>query len=251
MDFNAKKESSKKAVTPFVDTPTKIITIATGEWPPYIGKELANKGCLAKILIDIYESQGHKVKFFFMPWRRAYVDSKMGKYDATAYWFDSRDRRVDFIFPKNNISVEQSYFYYLKNKKIDWKDFSDLAGKKVILNHGYTYNDKFIDALKKYKIQTQIVSNEMQNFKMLTLDRGDFTIISEKTADVYLKKLDQNMRRNIVKDHKPAITSLGYLLISKLSGRGEKLAEVFNKGYEQVLSNNQYKDNYIKNCSAL
>src|SRR5210317_1240473 len=74
------------------------IRISTGDHYPYTSKKLPNKGCLLKIVTDIFESQNIEVEYKFFPWRISYNLAKKGEsIDASVYWYRSSEREKYFF----------------------------------------------------------------------------------------------------------------------------------------------------------
>lgn len=74
----------------------KLVRIASGEWPPFIGSDLPNYGFVGEIITQAFTKQGYQVEFQFLPWARAYAETQRGLYDATAIWMHSAEREIDF-----------------------------------------------------------------------------------------------------------------------------------------------------------
>ncbi|OIQ20453.1 MAG: hypothetical protein BM556_00495 [Bacteriovorax sp. MedPE-SWde] len=72
-------------LTSLSDASGKTLVIATGEWPPYISKTEEKYGCVGKLIVDSFKTQGITVQYTFFPWKRAYELAKAGQFDATAY----------------------------------------------------------------------------------------------------------------------------------------------------------------------
>jgi polar amino acid transport system substrate-binding protein len=228
-----------------------VINISTGEWPPYLSKNEKDYGCVGKVIVDSFAKEGVSVKFTFFPWKRAYQLAKSGQYDATAYWFDRPDRRKDFIFSDSNLSIEESFFFSRVEDSFDWKKFSDLKGKKIIVNRGYTYTKEFWESVQKYNLKILKSNNENQNFRLLTSKRGDITIIAGPIAKEYLKLSSREIRDSVVMHPRPAIITKGYLLFSRVGARKSNFKEAFDRGLMKVMSNKAYKQKYLKDCSKL
>jgi polar amino acid transport system substrate-binding protein len=60
-----------------------IVTLAVGEWPPYIDKKLPHHGDVIRLIARIFKSGKYKIKYEWLPWKRASTLVKSGKYDAT------------------------------------------------------------------------------------------------------------------------------------------------------------------------
>ncbi len=94
------------------------IYISSGEWPPFIGSDLPNYGFVGDIITRAFAEECYKVKFEFLPWARAYAETKRGKYDATAIWMHSAEREVDFFIACLLVKKNLSSFIVLKNRFI-------------------------------------------------------------------------------------------------------------------------------------
>lgn len=49
----------------------KHITLATTDWPPYVGKDLPDRGYLYQVVQQILQSKGYETEIQFMPWAQA------------------------------------------------------------------------------------------------------------------------------------------------------------------------------------
>jgi polar amino acid transport system substrate-binding protein len=230
--------------------PSKI-RIATGQWPPYLSAQLHNQGCVAQLIRDAFAVHHIEVKFVFMHWLKAYARAQSGVFDATAYWFDNPSRRKDFLYSKQHITLENSYFFYHKNAPIEFNDWHDLSGKTIIINKGFQYSVDFFDHIRNFDIRTFTINDEKLNFKMLYLKRGDLTILSEKTSVEFLKRLPPSVSRQIVKHSYPPLINLGYVLFSRNSVNPPYFKQAFDTGFKQIMENAHYRKQYLSQCSPL
>jgi hypothetical protein len=84
---------------------------------------------------------------------------------------------------------------------------------------------------------------------MLLGERANFTILQEKTAKNYLAEFPAQEADKITRSSNPAIEVKSFMLISRAIDGGEKIATAFDNGFDQVMSNQDYRDNYILNCT--
>lgn len=85
------------------------ITISVGEWPPYISQNQKHNGVVSHLIRDIFSDMDIDVSFEFLPWSRAYSETKQGRFEATAIWMDKAERKVDFIY-SDSVLIEQFVF---------------------------------------------------------------------------------------------------------------------------------------------
>lgn len=247
----------KKELTPTPDQ-TNVITekeiknvikVATGEWHPYTTEKREDKGCLLKMVADAFATEGIKIEPTFMPWKVAYKRTKAGLYHASVYWYDSKERREDFLLSDQNVSVEYSHFFYNKNKPLRWSDWKDLKDKTIIINEGFTYSDDFFDLTKKHNVNLYKVFKREQNLKMILKNRADATIFELKSGLKEIENAGAEAQASIVPHKKPVFATKGYVLFSKNNPESKKYLEIFNRGIKKLFSDPKYAQNYRKNCT--
>ena len=220
----------------------KIVTVATGAYPPYTGKVISpEKTCALYILDTSLKSQGFEMQYHFMPWKRAYKSAKDGKFTLTAYWLDTEERRNDFIFSKNIVATEDYYFVHSKENPLHWKEFSDLTGKRIVINRGWTYTKEFYDNAKKHNVLLREVNQQTQNLRMVLLKRADATILTKPGFQSYLDKLKPSERKGLILVPKLVTRNTGHILFSKNIKNGNEIRDAFDKGYEKMKNDTLFK----------
>jgi len=84
----------------------EIITISALEYSPWTGKDLKFNGFVNHVIAEAFQRKGYSVKFTYLPWKRAVIKTKNGKYSALSYVYFSKDRAKEFYL-SNPISVEK------------------------------------------------------------------------------------------------------------------------------------------------
>ena len=227
---------------------TNVVHVATGKWPPYTGRDLPNNGCVNKLITDIFAQEGFEVRYTYMPWRRGYLETQKGNFDATSYWYDSAERRYDFLLPDEPMTIERSFFYFPKSKPFHWEDFSALKERIIVVNNGFTYSEEFDQALIDYNVPQITATHIEQNFQLLLAGRADLTVIAERPGEELLKLLPKEKQAFFGRSDKPAIMYRGYLLINR---ENKHLVHAYNRGFLNLKANREYIQNYEKTCSYL
>ncbi|WP_434939598.1 substrate-binding periplasmic protein [Shewanella sp. HL-SH8] len=107
--------SSQLAAAAVVD---KVITITTQEWAPYqieVGQK--NDGYAIKALDCVMDKLQQPYKVIFLPWGRAQLEVKQGKYDGF-FSASHNNERDGFAVLSNTFIAQQWNFYLLKNTAI-------------------------------------------------------------------------------------------------------------------------------------
>lgn len=87
------------------------IRITTGQWPPYLDKERPDGGFLAQIIREAFASEDIRVEFSFFPWSRALALVKSRKYQASAVWSCTAERRREFIYSAPILPYQYVFYH--------------------------------------------------------------------------------------------------------------------------------------------
>lgn len=154
--------------------------IASLNWPPYSGPELAHQGSSIKILKELLKKNNITLIVEFLPWQRAkYLVQTDPEYLA--------------IFPA---WPEDVFDNALLSPAIDWSEIGILKRTQQALNFDsidelfknhaigvvstYIYPKVFEDAIKKYPNQIEHAPNEFSLLMKLSSDRSSAAITDPK-----------------------------------------------------------------------
>ncbi len=222
---------------------TDPINFTTGEWGKLLGKDLKDKGCLAKTLKESYGSIHKNIELTFMVWSGAFERAKAGRHDGSIYWYKTDERLKHFIYPKNHIRTDSLYFYYKRSKLMNLKSWRDLIGKRVVINESYYYPKQFIEYAKENNIELIKLSTEEQMVNFTNLDRADVFISAEKV----ISSLD------LIHFKKSSIAPLklcGYVIFPVLKKLSQKHANDFDKGFYKFMRTSK-GEQLAKSCPGL
>lgn len=227
----------------------RVLHIATGEWSPYVSEQLPGYGCLASMISEALALEGYEVQYYFMPWKRGYMHAKEGTYDATAYWYRNKQREEDFLLSRNHFTLEKVALYYRSDLGFSADNYADFVNRSVVLVSGYTYPEELWQAINLNNITVVETRSELQNFEMLMMERADFTVMSERVADEFLENFSVEDREKITKSKKLHGILRGHLLVSREIEDGDAVRDAFDRGFEKLMSDAEYKFDYLNNCS--
>ncbi len=221
------------------------INIATGEWPPFISKQVKHNGVFAHIITQAFAQQGINVKYHYYPWKRAIYEAREGNDDGTGPWRKRGDLNDDFLFSDTFLETGH-VFFHLKSFNFNWQNYDDLAGIHMAGSGGYYYNQKLDDALKVGSFKMTRVTKEMQGVEMLLLGRVDlfpmnldsgYQVLRANLPPEQLKLITHHPKSLTPEDERPL-----YLLLSKRHPKSRSRIESFNQGLKKLKANGQYQE---------
>ncbi|MFC7421346.1 substrate-binding periplasmic protein [Iodobacter arcticus] len=216
------------------------VRIASGEFQPYLSKSLQNEGFISKIIRAAFKQENVMVSIAYYPWKRSYNMVKKGEADLTPYWVKTPEREQLFIL-SDPIDVVQYGFFHLKENKITQLDFSHLNKYKVGVSLGYSYGLAFDTARKKQQFICDEAPSDEINIRKLIAKRIDL-FTADKTLGKYIisTTLPPKEAEKITFFPKNFAEEPVYLLISKKTPNGAKIADIFNKGLKKIKQNGEY-----------
>lgn len=163
--------------------PLKPLLLATGEWSPYSGEGLPEKGVASAVVSAVFQQMGYQPQFRFLPWARtervAYEDeSDKGVRGAFPY-LKTPERAERFYFSEPIIQIRMGvYFSSAQNPdaaKI--RNEADLAGYEVIPVSGYRYSA----VVEKHLARIPPVSDNVAAFRLM-LQSSKRLLVAEATS---------------------------------------------------------------------
>lgn len=225
-------------------TAAETITIASGEWSPYLSKNLKHNGIAGRIITDIFAGEGIAVKFNFLPWKKAYLDTEKGKFDGTAVWLKKPEREQTFWFT-DDVITETHVFFFKKGRAFDWNTPKDLESYRLGGLLGFSYGPELDRAINDGKIRVDRIVKDEVNFKKLLIGRID---LYPQELNVSYELLHRQFSADdiaLIAHHpKPLMENPSYLLLPKSRPGSLRLKTLFNKGLAEFKKNGTV-DRYI------
>ncbi|SMF54540.1 amino acid ABC transporter substrate-binding protein, PAAT family [Pseudobacteriovorax antillogorgiicola] len=220
---------------------SETITLGNGEWDPYQSSTMDGFGYASKIVTEAFKKEGIDVKYNFYPWARALDSASKGKVAGTFLWGYKKEREKHFLYSEPILDV--SYvFFYLAERKFDWKKIDDLKDKRIGTTIKYSYGEAFDKARAKGIFEADDSNSDETNFKKLLAGRVD---IIPNDLDAGLSILRRNHKDEIKRvsyHEKPVRNTPHYLLISRKHPRAEYLLAAFNKGLAALKKSGRYQE---------
>ena len=220
------------------------ITVAAGEWPPFISENLKYHGVAARIISESFALQGIKVQYGWFPWKRSYDNVSNGSWDASAIWAMTAQRSEDVLF-SDPIIKNKTVLFFRKSSVRDWTSFKDLSGLVIGATDGYFNGNEFEQAEQRGLITVERTNTETSNFKKLAANRLDI-VIAEIDAgyDIMHRTLTPEQIESIVVSPHNIASFTNHLIISKKIANAEALISAFNIGLKKLTESGKV-DQYL------
>lgn len=227
------------AVFALADVP--LVRIATGELPPYATELRLDKGIALSIVRRAFETAGYRVEYVFLPWSRAQAETKLGKWDASAYWGKTEDRERDFWL-SDNVVTEQWVFIHRKAIELSWNTFEDLKPYQIAVIRDYTYTPELRAMIGNGELRTDLTPDDLAALRKLVAGRVDVAPMERNVAcDIlsrYFTEGEANRLRANPKLMTEAFTT--HLLLPRSRPNSQELLQAFNGGLKKLYESGEH-----------
>ncbi|MGP9802091.1 substrate-binding periplasmic protein [Rheinheimera sp. NSM] len=217
---------------------TDSLLLASSNYYPHYAADLPQQGAVSEIIRQAFLLQGIDISIDFMPFARAYRESRQANYiGLVAAWYD--DKRAQHFYYSQPLYANQIVFFKRKDQPISYREYSDLAQQhlRLAVVQGYLH----LPGLLESGIATEQVATDEQAFHMLARGRVDL-VPADKLNGLYL--LDEKMPQfaGSLDWMTPALELRPmYLLLSKQDPRSEALIQRFNTGLTELRQSGRYQ----------
>lgn len=212
------------------------ITLANGEWAPYLSEKLKHYGYMSHIVTEAFAEEGIEVEYVFLPWKRGFEDAKDGKYQGSLIWGYNEERAKDFLYSDTVAELGTSLFHQ-KEKTIEWNEPTDLKKYRIGGVIGYAYGVEELEKQGVLKIDR--IGKDEGNYKKLAAGRLD--IVLEDT-EVGHETINTMGLSDQLTAHPKTLQARQYsVIISKNAPNAEALIEAFNRGLAKLKADGRYQ----------
>jgi polar amino acid transport system substrate-binding protein len=220
-----------------------VIRLTTGDWVPYIGKDLPHYGCDTWVVSEAFGLVGISIEYGFFPWARGFRMAEAGSWDGTMEWANTAERQDAFYFSADFLSSQEWVFFYRSDRPFDWQSLDDLKGKVVGVTSGYTYSDAFAGLERKGWVTFEEANTDEANFKKLLAGRIDIFPMERRVGDWVMRRIFTREEQEQITAHPKAFNRFQpYLLLSKaVKGNDERMRQ-FDQGFAQLKASGRYDE---------
>ena len=210
------------------------IEIATGEYSPFVTQQLPDDGITAAIVSAAFKAAGVDVTFTFLPWKRGYHDTELGKYVGTFPYVRNAEREALFLYSEP-MYVDQVRLFVREtgNAERSW------SGKRLCVPHGYDTSlaEEFI---AKHAMSLERPAEMANCFSMLDAGRVEAVWASELVGKDTARSLFGSQARVFPLNSESGASIKYHLMVSKKLPDGPKRIAQFNKGLKAIEKNGTY-----------
>ncbi|NHQ84737.1 amino acid ABC transporter substrate-binding protein [Iodobacter sp. HSC-16F04] len=216
-----------------------VVINAEDDWAPFSSMTRNKQGIegLSPSLVSAaFHTQGIEVKFNPVPFARCLYEVERGKAVACFDTSITEENKNKYIWHKTPLFEEGLSIFALSDSKDKNLTVKDLEGKTVSITHGYSYPNVLMDNKKIIRDESPFDDTQL---KKILLKRVQYGVINTIPGTLMI-----NANRNYkgkIKIVGLVETSVFYLNFSKSHKDGQRMADIFEKGMQEIKANGTYK----------
>jgi len=222
-----------------------IVNATADNWCPYTCTDnRKDRGLLIDILEAAFEELDIQLNYSYRSWSRSIQDVKNGSSDILIGAIS--EQKKDFYIAFDFFTPDETVFAVRKDSNIVINEGKDLNKYKIAHVLDYEYDatglwQPFIDNHQN-KVAISSTQGERHLLTLLQRNRIDLAVINKKVASYNLQ--DMAHKENIELLHR-GISSNIYLAFT-ISERGEKIRDLFQKGFKRLIGTEKLQTIYTK-----
>ncbi|NQZ59087.1 MAG: transporter substrate-binding domain-containing protein [Lentisphaeraceae bacterium] len=206
------------------------LVLASGEWAPYCGENLAGGGISTQIISAAFREVGIKTRYRYFNWSRALEQAIQGECSGSIVWYKTPGREKNFYFSESIHRIDVAIFYR-KEMDFDWLEVSDLQNYKIAATRSYEYGSEFSEAEKNGLLQVERGDDDLSAFRKLVGGRTDLFVCAREVGMRILGEHFSESERNSVVYHSlPLFSNDVHLMLSRKIPKNKELIKLFNEG---------------------
>ena len=215
----------------------KVTVVTDNGYPPYsFGITERAEGLYPMLIKTIFARMGITVKIIALPWEKAIKEGKEGNAAVGGIYINSERLKIfDYSEP---IFEEKLAVYVKKGKTFDFNRLSDLKGKIIGLNSGWSYGEAFDTARIKYHFNVVESETNEQSFHKLVRGSIDCLIADQVAASQIIRQ--ENLSDQVERLDKLAAVDKAYVVFVK-SLKKQHILEKFNQALEEMKKDGSYR----------
>jgi len=207
------------------------IRLASLDWPPYIGPELAEQGYAAAVVREAYRREGIEISLDFLPWQRVLASVASGEVHGYFPEYDSPRLQSSYLvsspFPGGRLG-----FFSLFGRNIAWKNLRDLASYRIAVVRGYINTEEFDAA---HYLKKEFTSTDLSSIRMLAAGRVDLAVMDENVGRYLMASLRPSEQRGLDFLKKTLGEKTLHVCFARGRSDSERLREAFDRGIASMI----------------
>lgn len=216
------------------------LRLVTGDdYAPFTGKALPAGGMLTQVVQAALEARGVSSTLDWQPWKRGYLKTLRGDYDATFPYVRSAQREAQFLYSEPLFIAEQ-HIFSRAGEVIEVDDVPSMQGRRLCYPLGWQPPPIIQQLLDKRQLSRHSPTGLNECARLLLLGRDDFFISDRRLGETALQLTGVPAEQFRRSDSAISRSTL-HLIVPRSHPRAAAIIEQFNRGLALLKASGDYQ----------
>ncbi|WP_181905371.1 substrate-binding periplasmic protein [Aestuariispira insulae] len=164
-----------------------VFLVTGNEYAPFTDETLPEGGLFTKIVRMIYDRNGEAVEFAFRPWKRGYLETLEGRFEATFPYILTDERAEAFYFSAPVLFVLVQ-LYTKSDSDFFADEYNDLTGRQTCLPNGYANTTRIERLVEQGRLKRVTATSMASCLRRLAQGRVDFVELNNFVAPTVIRE---------------------------------------------------------------
>jgi polar amino acid transport system substrate-binding protein len=229
------------------------LRLVTGDdYAPFTGKALPAGGMLTQVVRGALQQVELNSSLDWHPWKRGYLKTLRGDYDATFPYVRSQEREELFLYSEALFIAEQ-HIFSRAGEVIEVDDVASMQGRRLCYPLGWQPPPIIQQLLDKGQLSRHSPTGLHECARLLLMGRDDFFISDRRLGETALQLTGvpvEQFRRSASAISRSTL----HLIVPRSHPRAATIIEQFNQGLALLRASGDYQrllERYLQQTQAV
>lgn len=216
------------------------LRLVTGDdYAPFTGRSLPAAGMLSEVVQAALALGGMTASLSWQPWKRGYLMTLRGEYDATFPYIRAEQRERDFLYSAP-LYVSEQHLFSRASDPIEVGDLSGLGGYRLCLPLGWQAPTAIQALIDQGVLVRHSPPGLHECAQLVLLGRDDLFLADLRLGSRALRLTEVPMTLFHISDSVAGRQTM-HLIVPRRRAGAERLIEQFDKGLAALRASGNYE----------
>ena len=216
------------------------VRLVTGDdYAPLTGRSLAGAGVLSEVVQAAFARSGKTTTLAWQPWKRGYLMTLRGEYDATFPYIRADKRERDFLFSAP-LYVSEQHLFSLVETSVELDDLAGVSGRRLCQPLGWQLPGRVQALVDQGVLVRHSPPGLTECARLLLLGRDDVFLADLRLGRFALRSTEASQSRFHVSGAVVSRQTMHLIVPRDRAGAGE-LIELFDNGLQALRASGEYQ----------
>lgn len=205
------------------------IHLVSSDFPPYFGPQLNHGGPVTQIVVQAFQRSHYTVHIQYLPWARAIAELRDGNTDGMLSIGELPAKDGQLVYSSAIFNLQLGFFKQ-SDRKISFKQLSDLQAYKVGVVRGYPNPNNFLAA----QLSSFESLDDTSNLRKLAIGRLDLVLADKQAGQFLINTRLSDMRVAIGWQGQAIANPSQHLVLTRKRADFGKVLAAFQNGLRQM-----------------